>query len=122
MYLSNGNESLPNCFDNPFAWKSVVTSMEGDRTNSSRSNLVRDTSLAVSQLYEYRRIMKHLLLQNIIRYNMILENLSWYNSLRQTTIEKEAQSARSGRFNTVPKRPKVDKFKHRCGPKAQKYR
>lgn len=23
-------------------------------------------------------------------------------------------------FNTMPKRPKVDKFKHRCGPKAQK--
>ena len=35
---------------------------------------------------------------------------------------EEAQSARSGRFNTLPKRPKIDKFKHRSGPKAQKYR
>jgi len=34
----------------------------------------------------------------------------------------EAKSARSGHFNTLPKRPKVDKFKHRCGPKAQKHR
>jgi len=34
----------------------------------------------------------------------------------------EAKSARSERFNTLPKRPKIDKYKHRCGPKAQKYR
>jgi hypothetical protein len=34
----------------------------------------------------------------------------------------EAKSARSGHFNTLPKRPLVDKFKHRCGPKAQKHR
>ena len=30
---------------------------------------------------------------------------------------EEAQSARSGRFNTLPKRPKIDKFKHRFAPK-----
>jgi hypothetical protein len=37
---------------------------------------------------------------------------------------EETESARSRRFNTVyiHTRPKVDKFKHRCGPKAQKYR
>ncbi len=34
----------------------------------------------------------------------------------------EAKSARSERFNTLPKRPKIDKYNHRCGPKAQKYR
>ncbi len=34
----------------------------------------------------------------------------------------EGQSARSGRFNTLPKRPKIDKVKNRPGPKAQKYR
>jgi hypothetical protein len=41
-------------------------------------------------------------------------------------VEKErdcqAISARSGRFNTLPKRPEVDKCKPRSGPKAQKYR
>jgi hypothetical protein len=42
--------------------------------------------------------------------------------IKQEQKKNEAQSARSGRFNTLPKRPKVDKFKHRCGPKAQKYR
>ena len=41
---------------------------------------------------------------------------------KQELKKMEAQSARSGRFNTLPKRLKIDKFKHRCGPKAQKYR
>ncbi|UJR24558.1 hypothetical protein I4U23_005933 [Adineta vaga] len=37
------------------------------------------------------------------------------------SILHEAKSARSGRFNTLPKRPHVDKFKHRSGPNAQKH-
>jgi hypothetical protein len=41
---------------------------------------------------------------------------------KQEQWKNEAKSARSGRFNTLPKRPKIDKFKHRCGPKVQKYR
>ncbi|CAF0727559.1 unnamed protein product [Adineta steineri] len=40
----------------------------------------------------------------------------------QERKKNEAQSARSRRFNTLPKWPKFDKFKHRSGPKAQKYR
>ncbi|CAF3071898.1 unnamed protein product [Rotaria sp. Silwood2] len=36
--------------------------------------------------------------------------------------QDEAESARSGRCNTLPKRPKVDKFKNRFGPKEKKCR
>ncbi|CAF1083929.1 unnamed protein product [Rotaria sp. Silwood1] len=36
--------------------------------------------------------------------------------------ENEAKAARSGLFNTLPKRPKVDKCKHRFGPKTKTYR
>jgi hypothetical protein len=42
--------------------------------------------------------------------------------LKKNRWTDEAQLARSGHFNTLPKRPNVDKFKHRTGPKAQKYR
>lgn len=41
---------------------------------------------------------------------------------QQIQKKNEAHSAQSGHFNTLPKRPKFDKFKHRCGPKTQKYR
>ncbi|CAF1279835.1 unnamed protein product [Rotaria sordida] len=36
--------------------------------------------------------------------------------------KKEAQSARLGYFNIFSKLQNIDKFKHRSGPKAQKYR
>ena len=42
--------------------------------------------------------------------------------LKQDQKKQEAASARSGSFNTLPKRPTVDKFKHRSAPKAQKHR
>lgn len=41
---------------------------------------------------------------------------------KQNRNNNEAQSARSGYFSTLPKRLKVDKFKHRFDSKAQKYR
>jgi hypothetical protein len=42
--------------------------------------------------------------------------------IKQEQKKNEAESARSGYFNTVPRKPNVDRFKHRCGSKAQKYR
>ncbi|CAF4393872.1 unnamed protein product, partial [Adineta steineri] len=44
------------------------------------------------------------------------------HDIEHQPMESEAQSARLGHFNTLPQRPKVDKFKHRSGPKAQKHR
>ena len=39
--------------------------------------------------------------------------------LKQDENKKEGQLARKGYFDTIPKRPSVDKFKHQYGPKAQ---
>jgi hypothetical protein len=44
------------------------------------------------------------------------------DELQQDRRKEEAQSARSGRFNTLYSQVKVDKFKHRSGPKMKKYR
>jgi hypothetical protein len=53
--------------------------------------------------------------------NLFDQHLNNYEP-EQEQQKMEAKSARSGHFNTLPKRPKVDKFKHRCGAKAQKHR
>ncbi|CAF1565093.1 unnamed protein product [Didymodactylos carnosus] len=49
------------------------------------------------------------------------EDLSIHQN-EQNQKNTEVRSARSRRFNTLPKRSKVDRFKHRFGPKVQKYR
>ncbi|CAF5091241.1 unnamed protein product, partial [Rotaria sp. Silwood1] len=36
---------------------------------------------------------------------------------KENRKNNEAQLARPGHSNTLPKRPKIDKFKHRFGPK-----
>jgi hypothetical protein len=51
------------------------------------------------------------------RVSSMIENLND----KQCYIS-EAESARAGHLNTLPKRPNVDKFKHRSGAKAQKPR
>jgi len=42
--------------------------------------------------------------------------------IKQEQKKNEAKSARSQRFNTLPKQANINKFKPRSGPKAQKYR
>jgi hypothetical protein len=42
--------------------------------------------------------------------------------VNQNRKNKRTQSAPSGCFNILPKRPNFDNFKHRSGPKGQKYR
>ncbi|CAF1119942.1 unnamed protein product [Rotaria sp. Silwood1] len=75
--------------------------------------------ISESNLYELLPVLRaHVLL---IIGNSDDKDLYIYQ-LKQEQKKNEAKSARSGRFNTLPKRPKIDKFKHRCGPKIQKYR
>ncbi len=42
--------------------------------------------------------------------------------IKQEQKKIEAKSARSGYLNTLPKRTKIDKFKHPCGTKTPKHR
>ncbi|CAF3148579.1 unnamed protein product [Rotaria sp. Silwood2] len=95
------------------------------------------------ELENYQRQQEHYLLQYIrssINVSILYELLPVFRAHKPSVIEhpdfikflicqlkqeekkNEAKSARSGCFNTLPKRPKIDKFKHRCGPKTQKYR
>jgi len=134
FYLYDEYQPLPKNFDNVFTWKG-----DYNWTENIYSNFSWWVTKSIS-----RRIHANLK-QNSIRCPFI--STLWLNLLKNgfnshdmkykatiralPTIEicndknfymKESQSARSGRFNTLPKRPNVDKFKHRFGPKAQKYR
>mgnify|MGYP001043173210 FL=1 len=56
----------------------------------------------------------------IVKYHEIKE--FHINQIIEEKKKLEARSARSGHFNTSCKRITFDKFKHRYGPKTQKYR
>ncbi len=113
IYLYDENNSLPDNFDPVFAWKGVYMLPQ-----KGYIHILSDISC---------------LLSSICYLNARLRNLqddSW-NSLRifetsedvQVQRKKnKSQSAQSKRFNTLPKRSNVDKFKHRYGPKTQKSR
>ncbi|CAF3529128.1 unnamed protein product [Rotaria sp. Silwood1] len=143
MYLYNDDKPVPDDFYNTFAWRGAFELKEDDRTDSlstnstniSLSNSSERTSPINDMLYEspyidswawYIQELLSLLsrLECNIDYdcNIVFpEKLPIYQN-KQNLKNDEAQSARSGRFNTLPKRLKVDKCKHRFGPKAQKYR
>jgi hypothetical protein len=113
MYLYDDNNSLPDNFDSEFALKDVYMLPQEDDIH-----LLSEISC---------------LLSSICYLNARLRNLqddSW-NSLRifETSEDvqlqrkkNKSQFAQSKRFNTLPKRSNVDKFKHRYGAKTQKYR
>ncbi|CAF1258309.1 unnamed protein product [Rotaria sp. Silwood1] len=99
----------------------ILCSITSEQSYTLFSELVEDDNvLDALQLFDYLGIDpfplpllkdKSLVLSNPIKID---------DDKKQ--VNDEAQSARSGRFNTLPKRLKVDKCKHRFGPKAQKYR
>ncbi|CAF0761309.1 unnamed protein product [Adineta steineri] len=123
-YLNNENQYLTPNFYNAFAWKDIYVS-------SAKFNCYLDFS-PFKTLDRSDFVLKLRCLSDDLEprcndtsfddFVMSLYNLQKEQEQEQERKKKEAQSARSGRFNTLPKRPKVDKFKHRSGPKAQKYR
>ena len=134
-YLSDDNQSLPEYFENSFTWKQVPLPIEEDSTDRVRSNSTDmfyvDFPDSFSpfnnniSLYAYTLPIlcwRYWPLNPIIQIRSDADTQVSSEQVKQVRKEEEAQSARSGYFNTMPKRPKVDKFKHRCGPKAQKYR
>ncbi|CAF1145195.1 unnamed protein product [Adineta steineri] len=116
-YLNNGNQYLTPNFYNAFAWKDIYVS--SDEFNCSldlspvktldRSDFVLNLRYLSDDL-EPRCNDK-----SFDDFVMSLHNL-------QKEQERKKKEARSGRFNTLPKRPKVDRLKHRSEPKAEKYR
>jgi len=77
------------------------------------------SSIGESNLYELLPVLRE-------RASSIIDNpddkeLHIYQ-IKQELKKNEGRAARSGRFNTLTKRPYFDKLKHRSGPKTEKYR
>ncbi|CAF3719792.1 unnamed protein product [Rotaria socialis] len=124
MYLYDDDQPLPENFENTFAWRGVNVSIEKDRISHFAEHpiyisIIGPCSTGKSTMLGYLLGRRGKELLNIVKTQ---ESLMVGSRKDEKLYINEAQSARSGRFNTSPKRPKVDKFKHRFGPKAQKYR
>ena len=135
--LFGEEKTIPNDFDNAFNWKSVPVRDVDNHANSFSVDRERSRDWIK---YYFRLLYDRNSPRTQMRISITTDQalklcepprLELQDQItREISIEerklaqrkKEAQSARSGYFDTIPKRPKVDKFKHRCGPKAQKYR
>ncbi|CAF2115391.1 unnamed protein product [Rotaria magnacalcarata] len=124
MYLYDDDQPLPEDFENTFAWRGVNASIENDRTSHLAEYhkitlSIGSCHMGKSSLINFLYGIRDKASLNIVKTQ---ELLMLDNRNDEKLCINEVQSARSGHFNTLPKRPKVDKFKHRFGPKAQKYR
>ncbi|CAF1440735.1 unnamed protein product [Rotaria magnacalcarata] len=147
VYLFNNEQLLPENFKNDFPWKGVYKSIQKNKTNDILAwdlpeidlpNFEFDSLESWNEPFQiedidiFRCIHVHsslyFKLDSIEQsLNMFLESdVEWplinKNRNYKHIYMSEAESARSGRFNSLPKRPKVDKFKNRFGPRDKKYR
>ncbi|CAF3319114.1 unnamed protein product [Rotaria sp. Silwood2] len=145
VYLHNNDQPVPENFENTFAWRGSYQSIkENDTKDLSSLNILiigrkRTGKYSIIQLLkqpmEYKETytsMDHYL-YSVISPTLERDHQHYYLSTHlhgglslisddKSRYMNEAKSARSGLFNTLPKRPKVDKFKNRFGPKDKKYR
>ncbi|CAF1382774.1 unnamed protein product [Adineta steineri] len=145
-YLDNENQSLPPNFNSTFAWKGIYSSKdEADADLQPVSVIYRSENDIHSDFSRWinfywgenepnwerpsysNLITRHISLDiepiSEINLGTLFDNIRrLQHDIEHQPMESEAQSARLGHFNTLPQRPKVDKFKHRSGPKAQKHR
>ncbi|CAF0764392.1 unnamed protein product [Adineta steineri] len=149
-YLDNKNQSLPPNFNNTFAWKGIYVSKDKVDTDLQPirgvyrfkryfdlEDFAENIFYLEQELIYFRTCFDRLvylgnssIAKSFVSRQFTAEPFvdieSFQHDLRQEQKQErkknEAQLARSGRFNTLPKWPKFDKFKHRSGPKAQKYR
>jgi len=145
VYLSDDFKPLPDKFQNTFAWRGVYVSIEENRTDSLPVNSSNTASTSMWETFlgfDYEQMLPISLpnfetnfLESPFSYSVRYydEYMSYWEDTpdvqelpiyktKQNQKNNEAQLARSGHLNTLPKRPNVDKFKHRFGPKTQKYR
>ncbi|UJR24557.1 hypothetical protein I4U23_005932 [Adineta vaga] len=122
----DAHERLPDGFQNAFSCKSIyITKEEYDADVESKCTTDR---YLIAPLFDWEGFqeMSWLNLRNVSYFSPRIHLGSWISFTRgrqqNHNPRAKAKSARSGRFNTLPKRPQIDKFKHRSGPKAQKHR
>ena len=139
IYLMNDTQPLPKHFKNAFAWKGKYTLVInilifGPKCVGKSAilncllgrmeNNVSATSFALPVIEPNPEILFTLVDTPGVFENTVQARTISLLADPVVTVQymNEAESARSGRFNTLLKRPKVDRFKHRCGPKVQQYR
>jgi hypothetical protein len=120
MYLYNENNSLPDNFDSAFAWKGVYMLPKEDHIQHEISYTLLHSW--VHFFYIYARSPFRTYRYDFSETLRILETYKNVKVQRTRKKAQPAQSAQSKSFNTLPKRPNVDKFKHQYAPKIQKYR
>jgi hypothetical protein len=147
MYLYDNEQSLPENFQNAFAWKGAytLTQTNDDTMVNSHFNIIifgkagvgKSTLINYFRNYSYmnyyERNMNECSIRspwnidsNDILFDCVDHQVSSID--RKKPVKKqylsESESARSGRLNTLPKQRNIDthKFKHRSGPKTQKHR
>ncbi|CAF3314667.1 unnamed protein product [Rotaria sp. Silwood2] len=143
MYLCNDDKPLPDNFSNTFSWRGVYVLKEDERSDLL-STSSKDTSLynlfqRIGEIYDWQNIMSSYEIPILsfprmhffsARRSYRRRNFRYIYSYEESSINEneenrkknEAREARSGHFNTLPTRPKVDKFKHQFGLKTQQYR
>ena len=125
-YLSDDNKSLPNNFDNPFIWKGVSRSIDENQPDFISIRSIRRINRMALDRIDYSLINSAIVPFSGLRFLDLFTIFNtrelWNDELEHNRRTEEAQSTRLKHYNILPTRLKVDKFKHRCGPKAQKYR
>jgi hypothetical protein len=105
MYIYDDDSAVPNDFKTTFSWKGVFMSTEENVTSGS------------SMFYDPTHYWEKL----FYRYDYLVQ-LEVNRLIVEFELLGPKEEIRSKHFNKSSKPPNIDKFKHRSGPKAQKYR
>lgn len=141
MYLVDDEKPVPMNFDNAFAWKSVPVTNDINQAGSDSQEFEYwlDSNIHIPRGWFRHIIRLRPNLEGTFRDRLYIWSRNFHQShwscdetdddrkifmkgIRWDLQKTEAQLARIGHFNTIPKRLKIDKFNHRCGQKAQKHR
>jgi hypothetical protein len=132
MNLSNDGKLLPENFYSTFTWRGAYVQLKDNHTttflcirfdhHSFTFQPLRWVPMEHFAIDRDRPYTRHFLIDMLELINSPDVREFDINELKRDPRKEEAQLARSGHFNTLPRRPNVDRFKHRSGPKAQKHR
>lgn len=118
-YLYDDNNSFSNYSIGAFAWKSVSSVEEENKPDLSATDRWRTHLLSIYSYFQWEDRWPEYLLPFDSYFRTRFEILEENEELMK---KEKALFVRCRRSNSLPKRSYIDKFKHRPGPKAQKYR
>ncbi|CAF2028543.1 unnamed protein product [Rotaria magnacalcarata] len=133
VYLHDDEQPVPKNLENLFIRRQCARSVhekDTDRFKLSANSIIDISHPRKFSLTWHHSPFMHFLSLHFITKCHYFSNICYllhlpkinYNHGNDTAYLNEAQSARSGRFNTLSKRPTTDKFKHRFRSKDIKNR